>query len=113
MNNWQEYSETISIEAFESKVLPDAYPRFFTSGEIKAYAHKRKKGSLAARYLIKKTIRSHFEKQIDYTDIEILNADSGKPRLYIADFSEEQLDKIHISLSHSRTEAAAYIIFEK
>ena len=113
MNNWQEYSETIPIEAFTSKVLPDAYARFFTSDEIKAYARKCKKGSLAARYLIKNIIRSHFKQQINYTNIEILNADSGKPKLHIVDFSEEHLKQIHISLSHSQTEAAAYVIFEQ
>ncbi len=113
MNNWEEYSETILIDDFSSKVLPEVYNQFFTPNEIQAYAHKRKKGSLAARYLIKRIIRSHFESLEDYKDLEILNADSGKPLLYSDKIDKEVLKRIHISLSHSQQEVAVFVIIEK
>jgi phosphopantetheinyl transferase (holo-ACP synthase) len=113
MSNWVEYSETILIDEFTTKILPDSYIQYFTLKEIQAYAHKRKKGSLAARYLIKNVIRKYFKSSIGYNEMEILNSDSGKPVLYCSKLEKEELERIHISLSHSQQEVAVFVIIEK
>ena len=112
MNSLDKHIETITILNFNKEVESKSYPNYFTQNEINKYAKKRKKGSLAARFLIKKLIRNHFNQQVEYTDIELLNDDIGKPTLCISGKSDFEVKHIHFSLSHSQDEVAVIVIFE-
>jgi phosphopantetheinyl transferase (holo-ACP synthase) len=112
MNKLQNNTYIASIDDFMNTVNESVYPDLFTPHEIEAFGKKRKKGSLAARLLIKKMIRAHFNDQVPFTDIELLNNEFGKPILHIEGKSVEEISHIHFSLSHSKDEVAVIVIFD-
>ena len=112
MNSLDKHIDTTSILSFTKEIEPSLYFDYFTQNEINRYAKKRKKGSLAARFLIKRLIRKHFSQEVEFTDIEILNDEIGKPTLCILGKSADEIKHIHFSLSHSQDEVAVVVIFE-
>lgn len=112
MNKLQNNTQVASIDDFMITVNESAYVDLFTPHEIDAFGKKRKKGSLAARFLIKKMIRAHYNDQLAFTDIELLNNEFGKPILHIEGKSDEEVSHIHFSLSHSQDEVAVIVIFD-
>jgi phosphopantetheinyl transferase (holo-ACP synthase) len=104
---YSKYVETIKKEdfmAFYSSCNPADY---FSPGELMAFSFPANAGSLAGRYLIKKTICDYLNKPGKMNAIEILNNESGKPDVHIGDelvsaVGEAGIKKILCSISHSR-----------
>ena len=93
--------------------------RVYTELELKSY-HK-KPSSLAARFAGKEAIIKAFvtqSKGIGWRDIEILADPNGKPLVHLYGKAQNQanslgLNKLAISLSHSKEYAIAFVVGEK
>ena len=99
--------------------------RVFTANEInycERLAEPAKFRSYAARFAAKeaisKALRTGIGPAFDWVDLEILRAEpSGAPSVHchgraIAFLDQERIATIHISLSHSDSQAIAYAIAE-
>lgn len=78
--------------------------------------------SYAARYAAKeaffKALGTGYRFGFAFSDIEILNDDLGKPEIEVygkvSQFLEEnRIVQIHLSLSHAKDNAVAYVVLEK
>lgn len=110
MSENNKYSEIIDTQEFTTLVPMTEYQKVFTKTEILNYSERKNLGSMAARYIIKKYV-VQFYPELKMTDIEILNDSNGKP---VLNFLKQKNDnkQFFISLSHSKTHAAAIISFE-
>ena len=97
--------------------------RIFTDKEI-AYSKERSSSyqHLAARFAAKEAVLKAFgsgwNKRIEWTDIEVWNEESGKPKVELHNHIKQLKNKkkvkdIIISLSHTRTYAVASAILVK
>jgi holo-[acyl-carrier protein] synthase len=95
--------------------------RIFTDDEI-GYARKRRFSSehLAARFATKEAVSKAFgsDRWIDWKNIEIVNARSGKPGVKLSGYLEEMrrargIDEIVVSMSHTKSYAVANAILMK
>lgn len=92
--------------------------RVYTESELKLY-HK-KVSSLAARFAGKEAVLKAFgttTKGISWREIEILSDPDGKPLVQLHGKAQNQanslgLDKLDISLSHSKEYAIAFVVGE-
>ena len=89
--------------------------RIYTEPELKL-CHK-KPASLAARFAGKEAIIKALGKGISWREIEILSDPSGKPLVHLHGKAQSQadslgLDKLTISLSHSKKYAIAFVVGE-
>lgn len=102
---------------------PGLIARFFAEDEI-SEAKKRGKGylfSLAARFAAKEAFGKALGtglKDIRLKDIKVLNDSSGKPEMKIENtalkaFKITGANKIHLSLTHEKSNAVAVVIIEK
>lgn len=90
---------------------------FFTDREIDQYFNGKSCQRLAARYLAKKIILEHIGINNGFTEISIMNDTFGRPAVEFGpvaaqSMQEKQIATIHLSLSHSRKMASAYVVFE-
>jgi holo-[acyl-carrier protein] synthase len=95
--------------------------KVFTDGEI-AYCYKRKIPylSLAVRFAAKEALIKAIGSEIpvSFTDIEVLNANTGKPFLKwggkVGDFlNANGIRTAHLSLSHEHDYGIACVVLEK
>ena len=100
----------MAIADFLSKVPPEHFACYFTGNEMKRYAKRKGKGGLAARFLIKEIIINEFP-ALDFKEIEILNADGGKPEVHF--LSAKPKKNIFVSLSHTKTEVAVIVMIDE
>ncbi len=92
--------------------------RIYTDSELKLYY--KKPSSLAARFAGKEAVIKAFGTQtkgISWREIEILSDPSGKPSVHLYGKAQRQannlgLDKLAISLSHSKEHAIAFVVGE-
>lgn len=90
---------------------------FFITSELNEYDNGNSYNRLAARFLAKEIILGQLNTGNDFSEISILNDRYGKP---LPEFTGKTaaairlqgLKKIHLSLSHSKKLAAAFVIFE-
>ncbi len=102
-------------DAFEKKI--------FTEKEIEyCRSNKKSEQSFAARFAGKeaffKALGTGWIDGMKFTDIEILNDELGKPYVNIYGevlnkCNENNIGNIHISLSHLKEFASAYVVLEK
>lgn len=102
----------LKIEDFEKSIGEEKYPEYFTEMEIKSYGKRRKKGSLAARYLLKNLLIEYIDGSLKHNDIEVLNNNLGKPVLKINNLNEEKQKTIYFSISHSKDEAIVLFVID-
>src|SRR5262245_44113733 len=92
--------------------------RVFTEKEIR-YCQSRKHatehfaGRWAAKEAILKCLGTGWRRGMDWTDLEIRNDQSGKPRVLVCGGAKDQAQSLHISdilitISHCRAYATAY-----
>ncbi len=97
--------------------------RVFTEKEI-AYCGKHVQASLhyGARFAVKesflKAIGTGMGRGVKLQEIEVVNEKSGKPeiRLYggaLEQIRQEGIEKVHLSITHTKNYAAAIVILEK
>jgi len=111
--NYDKITKTAKISEFEKQVKPADYPSVFTENEIDRYATKKSKGSLTARYLLKKEIIKTLNLHQTFTDIEIVNNNTGKPVLQFINLPGKNLPSISFSISHTKKEVAIMLVIEK
>ena len=110
--NYKKHTKSYSIEDFTNQISEDLYCKFFTEKEIVSFGKKRKKGSMAARYLLKQLLIEHFNNDLKYTDVEVLNNEMGKPTLKIKNRNDVETKHVFFSLSHSKDTVVVFVIFE-
>ncbi len=119
----------IGIDIVKVKRLEDAFEKwgrkFFekilTDDEI-SYSFKKKNPfpSLSVRFAAKEALIKAIgaEIPVNMKDIEIVNNDRGRPLLKVENklaefFREKQIMHSHLSLSHEKEYAVAYVVLEK
>lgn len=114
--------DTIEIDRIKASIKKHGKPfvdKLFTKKE-QYYCQKNVDaspcfaGRFAAKEALVKALGVGFGEHIAFTDIEILNEDSGKPYVLLSDKAKENFGDliIHISISHSKTNAMAVVILE-
>lgn len=106
------------IEVKRIQNLAEKSPRFlervFTSNEIQ-YSHSKKNRfqHLAARFAAKEAFFKALGRKISWTEVGVVNLPSGKPTLVFKAEKSLPFDKAHVSLSHLKDYAFAFVILEK
>lgn len=106
------------IEVDRVQKLAEKNPRFlnrvFTSEEIQYCTGKKNKHQhLAARFAAKEAFFKALGRKIHWTDVGIINRPSGKPELVLKSPGPFPFDKTHVSVSHIKEYAIAYVVLEK
>ncbi|HSH52273.1 MAG TPA: hypothetical protein VK982_11180 [Bacteroidales bacterium] len=115
------YKEIIaikSVQEIEAIFLNQANDYYFIEDEIKSSENKHTIKSLGARYLIKKSIIDFLDIKDGYHDIEIQNEPGGKPVVIVKGrvekvLSERKIQRVHVSISHSKHYISVLVILEK
>lgn len=115
--------DIVEVDRF-SKLInnPDFINRFFNKKEQKTYNNAQ---SMCEHYASRFAAKEAFGKALgtglasfSLTDIFVKNDEKGKPYIQVENKAEEVLKKtygdckIHLSLSHEKTFAIAYVIIE-
>lgn len=110
----KEIEESIQSEAFVRRV--------FTPAEMQAVERYRNKAEhLAGKFAVKeafmKAIGAGIRQEVWFTQVEVLNDESGKPQVQVRGEAEKRLEtlgakQIHVSISHSGGMAVAVVILE-
>jgi holo-[acyl-carrier protein] synthase len=112
-----------SIQRFREKPFlshKNFYQKLFTPHEIDyCLQHQDPSPHFAARFCAKESLRKAIPKSIhiDWHDVEIRNDDSGKPLISLRSTSEDMQSyyksiTFHLSLSHDKNRAVAFVIAE-
>lgn len=106
------------IEVDRIQKLAEKSPRFlnrvFTSEEIQyCLGKKNKYQHLAARFAAKEAFFKALGKKINWTDVGIVNLPSGKPELVLKSPGQFSFERTHVSVSHLKDYAIAYVVLEK
>lgn len=112
--------EISRIEKLLSQHSEKGLLRIFTDKEISYCSKKRKNaesfaGRFAAKEALFKATGIGWRDGLKWIDFEILNDDFGKPEVVLSGKAQEILAgcKIHISISHNKTQATAFVIIEE
>lgn len=113
------------VDVKRMKIALDAWgpaliKKMFTDTEI-AYCKLKKKPHehFAARFAAKEAVSKAMEMgwtgKFRWRDVEVINDQSGAPKVVLHDFVGEQLAqcRVHISLSHTENTVVAFAIIEK
>ncbi len=97
--------------------------RVFTTGEQTRcgegpVADERYAARFAAKEAFMKAVGTGWSQGLTFRDIEVCNAESGQPQLILTGQAATLLTKLgvtslHLSLSHERDAAVAFVILEK
>ena len=107
-------ARAISKEAFKKKV--------FSEREIAYCESQKKEESFAARFAAKeaffKALGTGWRDGMGITEVEVLNDELGKPSIFLSGKAKEVFEQkggthIHLSLSHIKTQAIAFVILEQ
>ena len=115
-------TDVVELDHFESvlsKSRPGFLRRLFTEGEI-AYCERFKDriASYAAVFAAKeaflKALRTGLAPGMKWTDVEVIHARSGAPSIVARGRCADVLGdgRVHATLTHSRSTAAAVVIVE-
>lgn len=115
--------DLMEIAKMNQSLLSDAFVRkVFTEAEITecrsmVNAVERFAGKFAAKEAFIKAIGKGIRQGIWFRQIEVLNEDSGAPYIQVKAELEKTLHeigvtKIHVSVTHTKTNAAAVVILE-
>ncbi|MDD2331567.1 MAG: holo-ACP synthase [Candidatus Cloacimonetes bacterium] len=118
-------TDLVCIERIKGVI--EKNPRFpervFTPSEIdycsaKANPYQSYAARFAAKEAFMKALGTGWNGVISWMDIEIFNTGGGKPEIRTRNATAELLEqsgisKIHVSLSHDRDYACAYVVLEK
>ena len=116
-------TDIIEVERVEKAITQEAFKKkIFTEREV-AYCESQKKGeSFAARFAAKeaffKALGTGWRDGMGITEVEILNDSLGKPEIHLTGKAKEVFEQkggthIHLSLSHIKSQAIAFVILEQ
>ena len=92
---------------------PKFLDRIFTPQEISYCLKKRNKYQhLAARFAAKEAFFKAIGRRINWKDVELINAPSGKPQIKIKSKERFSFEKADVSVSHLKEYAVAMVILE-
>ena len=105
------------IEVERIKKTAEKNPKFlekiFTSNEVSYCLKKRNKYQhLAARFAAKEAFFKAIGRRINWKDVELINAPSGKPQLKIKSKERFSFVEADVSISHLKEYAIAMVILE-
>ncbi|MBN2199159.1 MAG: holo-ACP synthase [Candidatus Aminicenantes bacterium] len=106
------------IEVERVKKALDEHPRFsdrvFTPEEVRYSSGKKNTAQhLAARFAAKEAFFKALGRRIPWTDVGVVNLDSGRPVLEVKNAEGLGFLKAHVSLSHLKAYAQAAVVLEK
>lgn len=115
--------DTVDIERMEKKIDNDSFLKTaFTGNEIryckdKAHAAEHFAVRFAAKEAFLKALGTGFIGKLDFLQIEITNNQAGKPMLNLFGPALEKAtelgaSKFHVSLSHEKKYAIAFVVLE-
>jgi holo-[acyl-carrier protein] synthase len=107
--------KSIESEGFKNKVYT---PAEITYCEAKLNKAENYAARFAAKEAFAKALGTGFRGQINFTEIEVLNDDLGKPYIQTTGDTQNYLiqrraGKIHLSLSHTKSTAIAMVVIEE
>ena len=116
--------DLIEIEKIAHDLHSDVYLRkVFTEAEIAACQDSVNSaecfaGRFAAKEALMKAITNGIRQGVWFTHIEVLNHENGQPYVQVSGQAEIRLNElgatnIHVSITHTKSAAAAVIILEK
>ena len=116
-------TDIIEIERVAKAITKEAFKKkIFTDREI-AYCESQKNDeSFAARFAGKeaffKALGTGWRDGMGITEVEILNDELGKPVIHLSGKAKEVFEQkggthIHLSLSHIKAQAIAFVVIEK
>jgi len=111
------------IKEIEDSIRSEAFVRrVFTLAEMQAVdRYNNKAEHLAGKFAVKeafmKAIGAGIRQEVWFTQIEVLNDESGKPQVQVKGEAGKRLEgvgakRIHVSISHSGGMAVAVVILE-
>ena len=111
----EKMAKSLESEAFQRKV--------FTPSELEICAEVKNSveclaGKFAAKEALMKALGAGIRQEVWFTQIEVLNDESGKPSVSVSGEAAKQLaengaKRIHVSISHSAGLAVAVVILEE
>lgn len=113
---YQKFVEKIKKDEFISFYNNCNVREWFSERELQVFTYPVNLGSLAGRYLIKRTICDFMKDHKSMHEIEILNNDFGKPGIVIhskirSAIANSGIRKIECSISHSRNYITGMTLF--
>jgi holo-[acyl-carrier protein] synthase len=116
-------TDIIEVDRVAKAILKEAFKKkIFSDREIAYCESQKKEESFAARFAAKeaffKAMGTGWRDGMGITEVEILNDDLGKPSIQISGKTKEVFEQkggkhIHLSLSHIKTHAIAFVIIEQ
>ncbi len=111
----QKISESAKSDAFRRKVFT---PDEIAICETFANSAEHYAGKFAAKEAMMKALGRGIRQEVWFTQIEVLNAESGAPFIRVSGEAERLVKemgvgKIHVSISHSDGMAVALVILEQ
>ncbi|MCP4140501.1 MAG: holo-[acyl-carrier-protein] synthase [Chloroflexi bacterium] len=108
----EKIAESVNSEAFKRKVFT---PDEIESCESVANAAERYAGKFAAKEAFMKAIGKGIRQEVWFTQIEVLNHESGAPYLRVNGEAEKTslalgVEEMHISISHAEGMAVAMVL---
>lgn len=108
-------AESVKSEVFRRKVFT---PVEIESCEAVANSAERYAGKFAAKEAFMKAIGNGIRQEVWFTQIEVLNRETGAPYLNVSGKAEQMLaamggEHTHISISHTDGMAVAVVVLEK
>lgn len=111
----EKIAKNIESEAFQRKV--------FTPAELVSCSGTKNNvdclaGKFAAKEAFMKGLGAGIRQEVWFTQIEVLNNESGKPIVNVSGEAQKRLEEsgakqVHVSISHSGGMAVAVVILEK
>ena len=116
--------DLIEVKKIATSIRSEAYLRkVFTEAEIEecrsaANSAERFAGKFAAKEAFMKAIGRGIRQGVWFTQIEVLNEESGAPYVRVngapqTSIHELGVKNIHVSVTHTKSTAAAVVILEK
>lgn len=115
--------DLVEIKEIEESIESEAFcQRVFTSAEMQSVErYKNRAEHLAGKFAVKeafmKAIGAGIRQEVWFTQIEVLNDESGKPQVQVRGEAWRRLDElgakqVHVSISHAGGMAVAMVILE-
>ncbi len=115
--------DLIEVEKIEKDIQSEVYLRkVFTEHEITECkslinSAERFAGRFAAKEALMKAIGKGIRQEVWFTQIEVLNHENGQPYIQVNGEAQRTLlelgaKNIHVSITHTRHDAAAVVILE-
>jgi phosphopantetheine--protein transferase-like protein len=115
-SSFSKHIDTITKEEFLALYSSMKPEDIFSENELQKFKSPANSGSLAGRYLIKKSICQFIGDHQQMSEIEILNNDFGKPEVFFGVNIRKKLEIARVknvccSISHSKNYITGMTIF--